>query len=193
MGDGVVLVDRAGRVIHMNRRAHELLGLGGRRVVGERLVPSLGSRAFQSFVRVGLRDEGTSAVELDLSPGVVLRATISPCRSVAGDLIGRALLLQDVTRERRIQVELSTAVVRRLLDLAGGGSTEPLPELTRRERQILELVAAGLSNLAIAARLGVSPNTVGSHMKRLYQKLGVRSRAQATARAVAHGIRPLAP
>lgn len=50
--------------------------------------------------------------------------------------------------------------------------------LTRREREIAELAAAGLSSPAIAARLTISVRTVESHLYSCYTKLGLRSRAE---------------
>ena len=51
--------------------------------------------------------------------------------------------------------------------------------VTRRELEILELIAAGLSNKEIAARIFVSENTVKTHSSRLFEKLGARRRTQA--------------
>jgi DNA-binding NarL/FixJ family response regulator len=63
----------------------------------------------------------------------------------------------------------------------------PPPEkaslLTVREREILQLLADGLGQKQIAARLFLSPKTVGSHVERIYKKLGVNSRSQALALA----------
>ena len=61
------------------------------------------------------------------------------------------------------------------------------PRLSPRERQILAGVAAGASNKLIAARCDVSPNTVKFHLARLFQKLGVTTRAEAVATAIALG------
>jgi LuxR family transcriptional regulator, maltose regulon positive regulatory protein len=55
--------------------------------------------------------------------------------------------------------------------------------LSAREREVLALVAAGASNAAIAGALVVSVHTVKSHVKHIFEKLGVESRTQALARA----------
>jgi DNA-binding NarL/FixJ family response regulator len=60
--------------------------------------------------------------------------------------------------------------------------------LTARELQVLRLVAAGETNKAIAADLFVSERTVDRHMSNIYAKLGVSSRAAATAHAYQHGL-----
>jgi DNA-binding CsgD family transcriptional regulator len=58
---------------------------------------------------------------------------------------------------------------------------EPVPEgeeLSAREREIVALVAEGLSDLNISARLSICESTVGSHLRRVYKKLGVHSRVE---------------
>ena len=62
--------------------------------------------------------------------------------------------------------------------------------VTRREHEILALIAEGLSTREIAARLGVSENTVKSHAGRLFDKLGARRRTQAVQSARAAGLLP---
>jgi len=65
----------------------------------------------------------------------------------------------------------------------------PLVEaLTQRELEILELLAAGLTNVEIAQRFTISTRTVETHVARITGKFGVNSRARAVARAVAAGM-----
>jgi DNA-binding NarL/FixJ family response regulator len=60
--------------------------------------------------------------------------------------------------------------------------------LTNREREILALLADGLGNKQIAARLGISTNTVKTHLELLFEKIGVSSRAEAVATGVRRGL-----
>ena len=60
--------------------------------------------------------------------------------------------------------------------------------LTPREHDVLELVAQGLSNHAIAGRLGISDHTVKFHLASIYGKLGVRSRTGAVRRGLTRGL-----
>lgn len=62
------------------------------------------------------------------------------------------------------------------------------PELTEREREILELVAQGMNNLAITQRLVVSPKTVRNHVSNIFSKLQVADRAGAIVRAREAGM-----
>jgi len=67
-------------------------------------------------------------------------------------------------------------------------AADPFPELTVREREILELLAAGLPNSAIATRLSLSPKTVANHLSSIFTKLQVADRAQAILRAREAGL-----
>jgi len=62
------------------------------------------------------------------------------------------------------------------------------PRLTWRERETVELVAEGLSNKAIAARLGVSVRTVEGHLNHVFTKLGVESRTELVRHVLTQGL-----
>ena len=74
-------------------------------------------------------------------------------------------------------------------DAASERSSMPAAELlTAREREVLELVASGLSNVAIATQFSISVRTVERHISNTYGKLGVRNRAQAATYALRSGL-----
>jgi DNA-binding NarL/FixJ family response regulator len=83
-----------------------------------------------------------------------------------------------------------TGVARRALTYltAPRPDTTAFPELTPREREVLGLIASGLGNAAIAARLGLAPNTVSNHISNIFGKLQVASRAEAIVRARSAGL-----
>ena len=68
------------------------------------------------------------------------------------------------------------------------GLVLPFPELTARERQVLELVGNGLRNHAIAQRLGISQKTVANYLSAIFVKLHVEDRAQAVLLARQAGL-----
>lgn len=73
--------------------------------------------------------------------------------------------------------------------LAGNAPRAPRhAALTPREREVLALIAAGLDNAAIAARLHVSRQSVRNHVSTIYQKLGGLNRVQAARYAIQHGL-----
>jgi DNA-binding NarL/FixJ family response regulator len=92
-------------------------------------------------------------------------------------------------RAGRFDSETVTAVLaaaghrvsRRRADVSG---------LTNREIDVLRLAARGLSNKDIAARLVVTPKTVGNHIEHVYMKIGVTNRASAALFAMRHGLLP---
>jgi DNA-binding NarL/FixJ family response regulator len=69
-----------------------------------------------------------------------------------------------------------------------GGGAVPFPDLTDREREVLDQVARGLDNLSIARRLSLSPKTVRNHLSNVLTKLQVADRAAAIVRAREAGL-----
>ena len=87
---------------------------------------------------------------------------------------------------------LSPSVTRRLIEeftrSPQSGSGERLAMLTEREREVLLLIARGLSNQELAEQLFIADNTVKTHVKRIFTKLGARDRAQAIVIAYESGL-----
>lgn len=100
------------------------------------------------------------------------------------DEIHRAL-----TAVARGEVLLGQAISTRLSAALGDPvAADAFPELSNRERDVLELVAAGLSNQQIATRLFLSPKTVRNNVSVILAKLGAETRAEAIARARDAGV-----
>jgi len=99
---------------------------------------------------------------------------VSLARSIQEAHAGQFQL--DDTLTRRVIMRLASTLKR---------SHRPLGEpLTERETQILRMVVQGTSNKAIASRLGLGEGTIKSHLRNIYRKLQVRTRAEAAAHAV---------
>lgn len=90
---------------------------------------------------------------------------------------GQSLLDASVTRD----------VIERLAEL-GRAAPEPVDLLSDREKEILLLVAQGLTNKEIAAKLFLSPYTARNHVIRILDKLGLSRRSEAAAQAVKLGL-----
>jgi DNA-binding CsgD family transcriptional regulator len=81
-------------------------------------------------------------------------------------------------------------IARRILAYLSRPRTDEtlFPELTPREREVLALIAGGLGNATIAARLGLATATVGNHITNIFAKLQVATRAEAIVRARTSGL-----
>lgn len=75
-----------------------------------------------------------------------------------------------------------------VLQQIGARGAQESAKLTPRELEVLRLIAAGLSAPAIARQLYIEPSTVKSHLKNLYEKLGVTDRAAAVAEGMRRGL-----
>jgi DNA-binding NarL/FixJ family response regulator len=124
------------------------------------------------YVFEAIRSGASGFLVKDTEPEQLLQAV----RVVAG---GDALLSPNITR--------------RLIEEFAAHAKEPQPstsleQLTDREREVMALVAAGLSNEQIAKRLFVSPATAKTHVSRAMVKLGARDRAQLVVMAYESGL-----
>jgi DNA-binding NarL/FixJ family response regulator len=108
--------------------------------------------------------------------------------------VGAEQITQAISAAAHGEAVLEPSVTARVLDSLGGLPVPaerdgPLPGgLTRREAEVLGLIARGLSNLEIAETLVISEATVKTHVNRLLAKLGVRDRAQAVSYAYRVGL-----
>jgi len=105
---------------------------------------------------------------------------------------GRAELLRAVRAVAAGDAIFGPGVARRLMDYFARpvprADPAAFPELTAREREILELIAQGRSNADITATLVLSPKTVRNHVSNIFAKLQVRDRAEAIVRAREAGL-----
>jgi DNA-binding NarL/FixJ family response regulator len=119
--------------------------------------------------------------------GFLLKST-SPADLVAAVKVvaaGDALLAPSVTR--RLVAEF---VRRPVTAPAGSGQAAALTAITAREREVLVLIATGLSNTEIADRLAISPATAKTHVGHLLTKLGARDRVHLVILAYQAGVVP---
>jgi len=90
------------------------------------------------------------------------------------------------------QAVIGSDIARRLAGLVGGSAPkDPFPDLTDREREILDLLAGGATTAQIADRFGLSPKTVRNHLSSTFTKIEAVDRTQAVLKARAAGL-PLA-
>jgi DNA-binding NarL/FixJ family response regulator len=161
-----------GRVV-----AHALLGLplnlAALAVTGYLWLLVLTTFDVDEYVYQALRAGASGFLLKDASAGQLAEAV----RVVAA---GDALLSPSVTR--RLIGEFAR------LGAPAGPSRRRLEQLTERETEVLALVARGLSNAEIAARLVVAEQTVKTHVSRILTKLGLRDRAQAVVLAYETGV-----
>jgi DNA-binding NarL/FixJ family response regulator len=166
-----------------------------------------------AVVLMDVRMPGTDGIEAtrqlaagDLGPKVLILTTFDLDEYVFDALRAGAsgFLLKDVTAERLFdavrvvaagEALLAPAVTRRLISEfakirrpAPAAATPALATLTPRETEVLRLVAEGLSNPEIAARLVVTEETVKTHVSRVLAKLGLRDRTQAVVAAYESGL-----
>ena len=190
---GLVTVDTAGRLSWANRAALRVLGTRLSVAEGQPLSSVLQDPQLSAFwheaadAPEGLMGE----VSVQWPRPAQLKANVTHCFDRNGARIGRALIFCDVTAEKTIQLELSKEATERLICMAdreGGSDPGVAASLTPQELRVLRLVGQGLSNEDIGRRMFVAPSTVRSHLKHVYRKTGLKSRAEAVRFANRNGF-----
>jgi len=186
-GDGAAGVAAAKRlepdVILMDIRMPNMDGVEGTRRIIAAHAAGQGPRV-SVLTTFDLDEYVVAALEVGASGFLLKDATpadiVSGVRAVAA---GNALLAPTVTR-RLIDRFVARGEVANL------GPPPGLDELTDREREVMGLVVAGLSNPEIGATLYLSEATVKTHVGRILMKLGARDRVQLVILAYEHGLVP---
>jgi PAS domain S-box-containing protein len=197
--DGVCAIGVDGRIVFWNRAAERLLGYAAREVVGKLCCDVFigrdpaGNRLCYQGCHVRTLVKRGEAVEhfpmatrTKAGRPVWLDISILAVPGARRDASTTVHLFRDVTTTHEVE-----ALVReRLAQAQPAASSDgaPPPELTRRELEILRLMAAGASTRAMADRLHVSPATVRNHVQHILEKLGVHSRLEAAAYATRRGL-----
>jgi non-specific serine/threonine protein kinase len=178
-----------GDVVGTAYAVEALAWLAARREQYERTAWLIGA-ADQLWNRTGRRLSGVALMEESRQHAVKMaRRALGERRFTAAYAHGTALDLDSVVREAAY--EIGEAPGPRGVGVATAGDPVAVPApvpvagavpglLTRREREIAELVASGLSNREIATRLFISKRTVDAHVEHIFSKLEISSRVQLT-------------
>ncbi len=162
-------------VVLMDIRMPRVDGIEATRRLPRRRVLILTTFGLDEYIVEALRAGASGFLTKD-APAADLVAAV---RAVAA---GDAVLSPQVTRR------LLDRVAGRLPPATRGPAADGTARLTEREREVLTLVAAGLSNAEIASALVLAEPTVKSHVSNLLGKLGLRDRVQAVIWAYEHGL-----
>jgi DNA-binding NarL/FixJ family response regulator len=112
-----------------------------------------------------------------------------PHDRAAGLLLGADDYIVKPFDEGELLARVRSALRHSAVSPGNGSRGDPAADtLTSREREVLTLLARGLTQAEIARELFISPKTVGGHIQRVLEKLGVHSRAQAVAVAHEQGL-----
>jgi len=208
-GDGVFAVDSQQSIVLWNDRASQILGFSAKEVLGKKcyqivcgrdhrgcVVCHRGCKAITSARR--LQPAMTADITVQTKTGNELWLNLSTIvlSSRHGDLSVLVHLFREVTRDHNVlssAAELADTVSRQAskepVEAADSTSKRSATiKLTNREREILALMASGYSTGPIAARLSISPRTVGNHVTNILRKLGLHSRLEAVTYSIRNGL-----
>ena len=156
-------------------------------VLDEGMPGLLGNDVLQAISRDELP---TRVVMLSASPdsAVVFRAVANGVRAFLTKDADRGTICDAVAAVARGEVVLAPEVQSGLAAEVRARQSDRRPTLSRREREVLQRAATGLSAPEIARELSISTATVKTHLRNLYEKLGVSERAAAVAEAMRRGL-----
>jgi PAS domain S-box-containing protein len=208
--DVFYILDADLRLIRWNRQLQVTSGLEDERILGRKLtafVQQEDHEALDAWLETVIRT-GSATTELhfrDRDEFQPYEFTAAVLLDADGSFTGLCGIGYNISSRRQTEYQLKEAI-RAVIDdatwfaqsvmekmdqvsgHAGSASAALAAELTPREREVLELIARGSSNNQIAEELGLSNPTVRNYVARLYEKLGVNSRAQAVVWARERGF-----
>ena len=198
--DGVFAVDSQQNIVYWSDSAQHILGYGPENVVGKLCYDLVAGRDSQNYrfcrrncpvMENARRGRATEDYDilclLPTGEEKWINISVAVLKRKRSDF--QVLhLFRDVTRRRRTEefAHKAGTALRDLLDEEKSATHEgvepaslPLPRLSRRELEVLRLLASGMSTRQIAVSLGVQPVTARNHITRVITKLGVNNRLQA--------------
>ena len=201
-----VATDASNRISFANAAAEKLVGCKPGSLVGKRFQDALEARdrfgnrlcqnhcALHEMIRAG---EGIQAFEMDVrdAAGNHLRVATSVVVVLGQDPTDYSLVFLLSPRPRRRRAD---EAIDRLMSLSPGAFAVQIGDqlrgprnggsapLTRRQQEILSLVAEGKSATQISKSLGISKNTVRNHTQNILHRLGAKSKAEAVSLALRH-------
>ncbi len=199
--DGLFCVDRNQRIVQWSESAERVIGLKADDVIGQACYEVIGGNRLFAYpycqpncpVLANARRRRTTrdfVVRIKAEDGQRwLNVSILLTEDSDGKSPLVMHLVRDVTDRRSVDF-LSAAASRDEETPNGHGlkETGAVSPLSRREQQVIRLLAHGYSTSSIAEALGLSPVTVRNHITRAMSKLGVHSRLDAVVRAARYGI-----
>ena len=209
--DGLMCVDVRQRIVHWSASAERLLGYTSSEVLGWPCYEVFDGRESQNrrFCRrdcpvIANARRGRPTADYDVLAGTkdgcdiwvnVSILLMKPDRRKSPLIMH---LMRDVTERRRVE-ELARRATETFRELASAPfvagdegphviNPRPMPSLSKREMQVLQLLALGLRTREIAENLGVSPVTARNHITHMVSKLGAGNRLQAVLYASGQGL-----
>jgi DNA-binding NarL/FixJ family response regulator len=132
----------------------------------------------QDYVLPALQAGASGYLLKDMKPDQIVEA-------IRGAYSGNVQLHPDVTQKLMLQ---AVSQAPKPVAEETSASVQPLEQITRREKEVLSLIAQGLSNKEIASVLHIAEKTVKTHVSSILSKLNLADRTQAALYAVKHGI-----